>query len=228
MLTTTTHESEPSDGTMCTQEGPGGAGLTRATAQASLRCPRCDEEMPDTDQLLAHPLSSGSRSSRPGETCWTQWRCRRWPRASRVGRRGGGVVQDGGGTAGRGLGEGSDRPGGANEGAGRGDIPQATSGYSPLFWRPPRAAMFREREDPGDHPGTGGPHTFKDKVLWCTCKEQYKNEGKQVQIAVTQSGQESMELMKRREEKNGQSPRSPPARHLVKLLKDMGHWEERK
>ena len=36
------------------KNGPGGAGLTRATEPANLRCPRCDEDMPDTNQLLDH------------------------------------------------------------------------------------------------------------------------------------------------------------------------------
>ena len=41
----------------------------------------------------------------------------------------------------------------------------------------------------------GGPQTFKDKVLWCTCKEQYKSEGYKLQITVTQKGEECMEMI---------------------------------
>ena len=79
----------------------------------------------------------------------------------------------------------------------------------------------------------GGPQTFKDKVLWCTCKEQYKSEGYKLQITVAQKGEECMEMIMKciqgtgGEEKMGPAPRGPAARHLTKLLKEMGQWEER-
>ena len=79
----------------------------------------------------------------------------------------------------------------------------------------------------------GGPQTFKDKVLWCTCKEQYKSEGYKLQITVTHKGEECMEMIMKciqgtgGEEKLGPAPEGPAARHLTKLLKEMGQWEER-
>ena len=99
-------------------------------------------------------------------------------------------------------------------GPGRGKEPHARQRYQWIF-----AAILASV--------AGGPQTFKDEVCG-----QCKSDGYKVQITVTQ-GQECMEMIARciletgGEEKIGQAPRGPAARHLVKLLKDMGQWEER-
>ena len=109
----------------CAQRnGPGGAGLTRATAPASLRCPRCDEDMPDRDQLLDHiRVHLDQEQADRMRILLNNGVPVEGRAAESIDETGGGVVQNGGGAAGCGLGEGSDRPGRANDGAGRGDIP---------------------------------------------------------------------------------------------------------
>ena len=233
MLTTTTHESEPSDGTMCTQEGPGGAGLTRATAPASLRCPRCDEEMPDTDQLLAHPLSSGSRSSRPERLAGHN-----------------GVPVDG-----------REPVASVDEavGSSRTEVEQlavasarAVIGLEARM-RKLEGVTFRKllrdirrffgvrrepqcpekREDPGDHPGHRGGHT-RSRTRCCGAHARSSTSTRETGADCSDAerpGEHGVDGTthsgdgERREE----CPISegPTSRHLVKLLKDMGHWEER-
>ena len=114
----------------CAQRtGPGGAGLTRATEPATLKCLRCNEDMHNTDQLLDHirghldqEQTDRMRNDLPNGVPVDEWE------AGEQGEEaGGGIVQDGGGAAGSVHGEVDAQPGRANESDRRGNIPKVSS-----------------------------------------------------------------------------------------------------
>ena len=114
----------------CAQRtGPGGAGLTRATEPATLKCPRCDEDMHDTDQLLDHIRGhlDQDQTDRMRNLIQNGVPVDEWEAGEPGDEAGSGIIQDGGGAAGSGNGEDDDQYGRANESIGRSDISYVSS-----------------------------------------------------------------------------------------------------
>ena len=114
----------------CAQRiGPGGAGLTRATEPATMKCPRCDEDMHDTDQLLDHISRhlDQEQTDRTRNLLQNGVPVDEWEADEPSDETGSGIVQDRGGTASRGNGEDDDQPGRAYESTGRSNTQNVSS-----------------------------------------------------------------------------------------------------